>query len=191
MIKKELREPEMRGGMPLLEAFGQRESSRNFSDKAFDDQDLSNLLWAAFGISRPESGKRTAPSALNRQEMDIYVVMKDGWYLYEPQEHALIKKGNEDLREYTGLQDFVKTAPLNLVFVSDYNKLGDMDDESKFANSMASTGFISQNVYLYCASAGLATVVRGYIDRDKMREVFKLDDNQHIILSQTVGYPGK
>ncbi len=184
-----LPEPQRTGGMPLLEAFNNRQTIRSFSNRQLSSQDLSNLLWAAFGINR-DDGRRTAPSARNWQEMDIYLIMKDGWYLYEPKEHVLIKKGDEDLREYAGSQDFVSTAPLNLIFVSDHDRMTGASEENRVFYSATDVGFISQNVYLFCASEGLATVVRGLVDRDKLREVLKLRPSQHVILGQTVGYPG-
>jgi SagB-type dehydrogenase family enzyme len=184
-----LPEPQRTGGMPLFEALGNRQTIRSFSPRQLTSQDLSNLLWSAFGINRND-GRRTAPSARNWQEIDIYLIMKEGWYLYEPKEHALIKKGDEDLREYAGSQDFVSTAPLNLIFVSDHDRMTGASEENRAFYSAADVGFISQNVYLFCASEGMATVVRGLVDRDRLREVLKLRPSQHVILGQTVGYPG-
>ena len=184
-----LPEPQRTGGMPLFEALDNRQTIRSFSPRRLSSQDLSNLLWSAFGINR-DDGHRTAPSARNWQEMDIYLIMKDGWYLYEPKEHSLLKLGNEDLREYAGTQDFVATAPLNLIFVSDHDRMTGASEENRAFHSAADVGFISQNVYLFCASEGLATVVRGLVDRDRLHEVLKLRPSQHVILGQTVGYPG-
>ena len=184
-----LPEPQRTGGMPLFEALDNRQTIRSFSPRQLSGQDLSNLLWSAFGINR-EDGRRTAPSARNWQEIDIYLIMKDGWYLYEPKEHVLVKKGDEDLREYAGSQDFVATAPLNLIFVSDHDRMAGASEENRVFYSATDTGFISQNVYLFCASEGLATVVRGLVDRDRLREVLNLRPSQHVILGQTVGYPG-
>ncbi|MEJ2568451.1 MAG: SagB/ThcOx family dehydrogenase, partial [candidate division WOR-3 bacterium] len=152
-------------------------------------QELSDLLWAAFGINRPEEGKRTAPSAMNKQEIDRYVAKKDGLYRYDAEKNSLVQILDEDIRAATGEQDFVKDAPVNLVYVADYSKMGSLSQENKNLYSAADTGFISQNVYLYCASESLSTVVRGSIDRKKLRKVMKLKENQKIILAQTVGYP--
>jgi SagB-type dehydrogenase family enzyme len=182
--------PQMQGGRPLMEVLKDRKTSRSFSSKELSVQELSNLLWATFGVNRPEEGKRTAPSAMNKQETDIYVAKKDGLYLYDPNNNYLIKILGEDIREATGGQDFVKDAPVNIVYVADYLKMGDSSKENKDFYSAANTGFISQNAYLYCASEGLATVVRGWIDREKLHEVMKLKESQKIILAQTVGYPG-
>ncbi len=176
-----LPEPQRTGGMPLFEALDNRQSIRSFSARQLSSQDLSNLLWSAFGINRGD-GRRTAPSARNWQEIDIYLIMEEGWYLYEPQEHILIKKGDEDLREYAGSQDFVATAPLNLIFVSDHDRMTGASEENRAFYSATDTGFISQNVYLFCASEGLATVVRGLVDRDRLWEVLKLRPSQHAIL---------
>ncbi len=185
-----LPEPRMSGGMPLMDALKLRHSSRSYSSEQLSKQQISDLLWAAFGISRPERGLRTAPSAMNTQDIDIYVVMAEGWYLYDYENHALLRKGENDIRESTGMQDFVKTAPVNLVFVSDFTKLSDrMDDDTKKFYASNHAGYISQNIYLYCASEGLATVVRGAIDRDEIHKTLNLKDHQHVIFAQTVGLP--
>jgi len=154
-------------------------------------QELSNLLWAAFGVNRADVGKRTAPSARNRQEIDIYVATADGLYLYEPKDHALRPILKEDIREKTGGQPFVKEAPLNLIYVADFSRMGSYSGQQKEFYSACNTGFISQNVYLYCASEGLATVVRGMIDKPALAQVMRLSPDQKIILAQTVGYPKK
>ena len=183
--------PQMTGGKPLMDCLKARQSARDFGAEKLSPQVLSNLLWAADGINRPDSGKRTAPSAVNWQDIDLYAATADGLFLYLPKEHALQKVLAEDVRAATGSQDFVKTAPLNLVFVSDYTKLQRGTDEDKRFHSGAHTGFISQNVYLYCASEGLITVVRGLVNRDAAAKVMKLRPEQHITLAQTVGYPKK
>jgi len=182
--------PKMEGGRPLMEVLKDRKTVRSFSSKELPLQELSNLLWAAFGVNRPGEGKRTAPSAMNKQEIDIYVAKKDGLYLYDASKNGLIKILDEDIRGATGGQDFVKDAPINLIYVADYSRMGDAPQESKDFYSATDTGFISQNVYLYCASEGLGTVVRGWVDREKLHKVMKLEENQKIILAQTVGYPG-
>jgi len=183
-----LPEPEKTGGMPLMEALNQRHSGRSFQDKALTDQILSNLLWAAFGVNR-ENGKRTAPSSQGKTEMEIYVAKSDGLFLYLPEKNALKKILDEDIRAKTGKQNFVADAPVNLIFVANYKKAGNVDPEKYRYTSGMNTGFISQNVYLYCASAGLATVVRGWFDENELRKAMKLKDHKGIILTQTVGYP--
>lgn len=182
--------PQKTGGMSLLEALSLRQSQRSFSNQELNPQVLSNLLWAAYGINRPDGGI-TVPSARTWKEFDIYVVRANGWFVYEPGKHVLLKMGNEDLREFAGIQDFVKTAPLNLIFVADYDRMKDVTDELRKFYSATDVGFISQNVYLYCASEGLSTVVRAQIDKEKIREVFKLRPGQNPVLAQTVGYPGE
>jgi SagB-type dehydrogenase family enzyme len=183
--------PQMTGGKPLLDCLKARQSTRDFGTEKLSLQVLSNLLWAADGINRPDSGKRTAPSAVNWHDIDIYAATADGLFLYLPKEHALKKILAEDVRSATGSQDFVKVAPLDLVYVSDYSKMQRGTEEDKRFYSGAHTGFVSQNVYLYCASEGLNTVVRGLVDREAAAKIMKLRPEQHITLSQTVGYPKK
>ncbi|MDR2813266.1 MAG: SagB/ThcOx family dehydrogenase [Prevotellaceae bacterium] len=173
--------PQKSGGKPLMEALSQRKSSREFDAKALSEQTISNLLWAAGGFNR--NGMRTAPSANNKQEFEIYVALEKGLYLYNAKDNALELVKSGDLRSKTGKQSFVSVAPLNLVYVYDAAKMSD----EKMA--YADCGFISQNVYLYCASEGLATVVRGFVDRDDLAKVIGLKPGYAITLSQTVGYP--
>ena len=183
--------PQMEGGKPLMQALKERKTSREFSSENLSRQTLSNLLWAANGINRPDSKKHTAPTAMNCQEIDIYVATADGLYIYDANAHALNLVLKQDIRSATGRQPFVKDAPVNLVYVADYSKMSRASDEDKVFYSATDTGFISQNVYLFCASEGLATVVRGYVDRPALAKVMKLRDNQKIILAQTVGVPKK
>jgi SagB-type dehydrogenase family enzyme len=183
--------PQMTGGKPLLDCLKARQSTRDFSTEKLSPQVLSNLLWAADGINRPDEGKRTAPSAVNWQDIDIYAATADGLFLYLPKEHALKKILGEDVRSATGSQDFVKAVPLDLVYVSDYSKMQRGTEEDKRFYSGAHTGFISQNVYLYCASEGLNTVVRGLVDREAAAKIMKLRPEQHVTLAQSVGYPKK
>ena len=184
-----LPDPQRTGGMPLFEALDNRQSTRSYSPQKLTMQQLSNLLWAAYGVNRAD-GRRTAPSARNVQEFDIYLIMEDGWYIYDHTDHKLIRLGDEDLREHAGSQDFVPTAPLNLIFVADYDRMTGYSPENRDFYSATDVGFISQNVYLFCASEGMATVVRGLVDRDLLREVLNLKPSQHVILGQTVGFPG-
>lgn len=186
-----LPEPQTQGGMPLMEALKARKSTRSFSDKDIPLDILSDLLWAAYGINRPEEGKRTAPSARNWQEFDIYVAMKQGLYVYNAKANTLDLVIAKDIRELTGTQPFVAKAPINLIFIADFDRMGKASEEDKKFNAAADCGFISQNVYLFCASAGLATVVRGSIDRDRLAKEINLRPSQRIILAQTVGYPSE
>ncbi len=177
------------GGKPLLQVLKNRQSARAFSDRTLSAQMLSNLLWAAAGINRPD-GRRTAPTASNKQEIDIYVITADGLYLYEAKGHKLTVLLSDDLRTLAGTQDYAKTAPVNLVYVADFAKYAEgTSPENKLTYSGADTGFVSQNVYLFCASEGLATVVRAGIDRAALSKAMRLRPEQHIILEQPVGYP--
>jgi SagB-type dehydrogenase family enzyme len=181
--------PQVDGGRPLMQVLKERKSVREFSPQKVPPQVLSNLLWAAFGINRTDSGHRTAPSASNRQEIDIYVGLADGLYLYNAKSHALGPVLATDIRAVTGRQAFVRDAPVNLVFVADFARMGSGSTEDKVLYSAADAGFISQNVYLYCASERLVTVVRGSIDRPALAAAMKLRPDQRIILAQSVGYP--
>lgn len=180
--------PVKEGGLPLMEALMKRRSSRKFSPRELDLQTLSNLLWASFGFGG--GGKRrTAPSSHNRQETDIYVALPSGTYLYDPAENVLRLVLDEDIRALTGQQDFVGVAPLNLIFVADTSKITGKDERGTVETAYVDTGFISQNAYLYCASAGLATVTRAMIDKVALAAKLSLRPEQIITLAQTVGYP--
>jgi SagB-type dehydrogenase family enzyme len=181
--------PQTTGGMPLMQALQARHSTREFAGKPLTPQDLSNLLWAAAGVNRPDSGKRTAPSARDWREIDIYVTTADGAYVYEAKAHALRQVLARDVRALTGMQDFVASAPLNLVYVADQSRMQDANAEDMNRYAAADTGFIAQNVYLFCASAGLNTVVRGLVDREALAKALGLTPHQQVILAQTVGYP--
>jgi len=187
----QLPKPQMDGGRPLMQVLKDRSSSREFSPQKLPLQVLSNLLWAASGINRSDSGKRTAPSAANWQEIDIYVATADGLYLYDAKPHVLKPVLAGDIRALTGHQPFVKEAALNLIYVADFSRIGRGANEEKDFFSAADTGFIAQNVYLFCASEGLATVVRASIDKPTLAKTMKLKPDQRITLSQTVGYPKK
>ena len=181
--------PEAVGGMPLMQALKERHSTREFGSQPLPPQVLSNLLWAASGVNRPDTGQRTAPSAHDWREIDVYAVTADGAFRYDPPTHSLIKVATGDLRHLTGVQDFVATAPLNLVYVADLDRMSGASAEDKAFYSATDTGFIAQNVYLYCASAGLRVVVRGLVDRAALGVALGLGKHQRIILAQTVGYP--
>jgi len=180
--------PQKSGGMPVMEALSKRATARAFDSQDLSPQQLSNLLWAAFGVNRPD-GKRTAPSAMNFQETDVYVLLKQGAYVYDAKANRLMPALAEDVRALGGVQEFVKDAPVTLVFVADLAKMrGGLD---KDATASIDVGFISQNVYLYCASEGLATGVRLMVDRDALGKRLGLRADQHIIAAQSVGYPKK
>ncbi len=179
--------PQREGGRPLLSTLDQRRSTRAYSSRALSMRTLSNLLWAAFGVNRP-SGDRTAPYWRHIMVMDIYLTMADGVWLYDPKEHELQFYLPDDIRAQTGTQDFVATAPLNLVYVAHGERMPDLKEEERRLYSSVDTGFIGQNVYLFCASEGLATVFRGAVDYAKLTQAMKLPDHQFVTFAQTVGY---
>ena len=180
--------PTKHGGLPLMEALAKRQSAREFAPDALSMPVLSGLLWAAFGRNR-EDGKRTAPTALNAQEIDVFVALPTGAYLYDAAAHELRLVAAADLRRVTGYQDFVDEAPLDLVYVADHARMGMVPVGQRSAYAHVAAGAISQNVYLYCASSGLATVIRAWIDRDAIANALGLTHDQQVLLSQTVGYP--
>jgi len=185
----ELPPPWKTGGKPLAEAFWARRSTREFADRPVPVEVLSNLLWSAFGINRPASSDRTVPSWRHAIETTIYVAAADGAWRYDPRRHQLVQVVTDDVRVQTGMQDFVGTAPLNLVYVADGDRLeGAKGDEKRFW-AFTDTGFIGQNVYLFCASEGLAVVFRASLDRAKLAQTLKLPATKFITCVQTVGYP--
>jgi len=187
--------PSRKGGRPLMEAMNERASARMFSDKELSLQQLSDMLWAAWGINREADGRRTAPSSHNSQEMDVYVTLKSGLYLYDARANALRQINDTDIRALTGTQDFPATAPVNLVYVADLAKrglqIGHQVTDTDLLSSWANTGFMAQNVYLWCASEGLSCVIRAMIPRDKLNPEMDLKPLQRIILAQTVGFPAE
>jgi len=180
--------PQREGGMPLMEALSRRRSDREFARTELPPPVLSNLLWAAYGVNRP-GGWRTAPSALNAQEIDVYVALPSGGYLYDAAAHELRLVVSSDLRRVTGYQDFVDEAPLDFVYVADYRRMGLVPMSMRESYASVAAGAISQNVYLFAASIGLATVIRAWIDRDAIATTLGLSHDQEVLLSQTVGYP--
>ena len=180
--------PQKTGGMPLMDALAKRSTARAFDSKELASQQLSSLLWAAFGINRPD-GKRTAPSAMNFQETDIYVLLKQGAYVYSATSNRLDLVVAEDIRALGGTQSFVKDAPVTLVFVADFARMGQGSVDNKKNTANIDVGYISQNAYLYCASEGLVTGARGSVDRATLGPRLKLRPDQRIILAQSVGYP--
>ena len=182
--------PQKEGGRPLMQVLTDRKSTREFGPGTLSPQTLSNLLWAAFGINRPD-GRRTAPSAMNWQEVSIYVATPEGVYIYDAKANVLGPALAGDFRAATGTQSFVKDAAVNLVYVADLSKTGGAVSPETEMYTAADVGFIAQNVYLYCASEGLATVVRASIDKPALAKTLNLQPQQKIILAQSVGYPKK
>ncbi len=181
--------PEKEGGKPLMQALSERKSSRSFiPDKELSKQQLSNLLWAANGVNRQERTARTAPSASNCQEIDIYVYLKEGLYLYDAISHSLILKKKGDFRKEAGKQAFAETASVCLTYVGNFDKMPNYKEDQKEFYSATDCGFVSQNVYLYCASEGLGTVVLGMVDKEKVAKLLELK-NGKVLLSQVIGFP--
>ena len=184
--------PQMTGGRPLMDVLKDRKTTRSFAETKLPEQTLSNLLWAAWGINRSDRNLRTAPSASNQQEIDVYVALEKGLYVYEAKTNELEPVLAEDFRGATGSQKFVKNVPVNLIFVADHGRMyADriLEENIKEFYSAANAGYISQNVYLFCASEGLGTVVRGLVDREGLAKKMKLRADQKVILCQSVGYP--
>jgi len=186
----QLPKPRKDGGKPLMQALQERASTRAFAQRKLSIQQLSDLLWAAAGVNRPD-GHRTVPSAMNRQETDVYVILEEGAYLYEAAPHRLKQVSKADLRALAGTQDYARTAPVNLVYVADMSKAAGSDDPTRTLYSGSSAGSIGQNVYLYAASEGLATVIRASVDRTALAAALGLRPDQNITLAQSVGFPNE
>jgi nitroreductase len=185
--------PDKTGGKPIMQALNERQSIRTFKKENLTQQQLSELLWAGWGINRVSDKKRTAPSSRNVQEIDVYVSLQSGLYLYVAENNTLKQIHNKDIRSFCGTQDYVADAPVNIIYVSDMGKMGKKEGDeirdSELFSSWANTAFIAQNVYLYCASADLGCVIRGLVARDQLAPQMGLRSNQRIILSQSVGLP--
>jgi SagB-type dehydrogenase family enzyme len=179
--------PDTQGGVPLMQALARRHSERDFASSPLSPQQLSDLLWAADGINRPEVHEHTAPSAMNAQEIVIYVALAEGLYRYEAEHHTLELVAATDARRVTGLQDFVDAAPLDLVYVADHRRMFTIPEGRRDVYAAVCTGAIMQNVYLYCASAQLSTVARGLFDAEALAGALGLGSHQHVVLAQTVG----
>ena len=182
--------PQTNGGKPLMQALGARQSQRAFSPEELSPQTISDLLWAANGVNRPD-GRRTAPTAGNKQEIDVYAAKKEGLYLYDAVKNELVPILGGDIRSVAGKQDFVKVAPMILIYAADLSKMTGWSEEDTALYSATDTGYISQNVYLYCASEGLSTVVLGWVDKEDLAKAMKLRPDQRVMLTQPVGYPKK
>ena len=181
--------PRLYGGRPLMETFWARRSRREFSELALEPQLLSDLLWCAFGINRRDTEDRTAPVWRHRMVLDVFVCMESGVWLYDPQTHSLTLRGAADIRAQTGTQDFVATAPVNLVYVAHSERMGDLLSAERRLYASVDTAFIGENIYLFCASEGLATVFRGALDTEALGRVLHLEPDQFVTFAQSVGYP--
>lgn len=181
-------EPVRTGGATLMQALSTRKSAREYSPRELSPEVLSSLLWAADGVNRAD-GRRTAPTGLNVQDIDVYVMLSTGVYLYDARKHALKLVNAGDHRAVAGRQDYPRIAPVNLFYVQNLDKAMKADSANTARHGGIHTGAIMQNVYLFCAQEKLSCVARDYIDRDAVAKVLKLSDRQRIILSQTVGHP--
>lgn len=179
--------PRRIGGMALMDALQRRESKREFEPAALSQQILSDLLWSAAGINRPDTGGRTAPSAMNSQEVQLHVALPQGLFRYEPGAHALQLAVASDVRRVTGYQDFVDTAPLDLVYVADHGRMSLVPAAQRDRYAYAAAGAMAQNVYLYCAANGLATVIRAWFDAAALSAAMGLAADRQLLLCQTVG----
>ncbi len=184
-----LHPPDTDRGVSVMTALSQRASVREFDTTAIGHRDLSDLVWAANGINRPDEGKRTAASALNAQDIDVYVVLKQAVYLYNAHQHHLEPVVEGDYRRViAGRQESVAEAPLILLLVSDISRFGRGDEPQKLEWAAIDAGIVAQNVMLFCASEGFSTVPRSFMDREKLREILMLKDSQHIMLNIPVSY---
>lgn len=189
MKEIQLQAPDKERGASVMQALADRRTERVFADKELSLRDLSDLLWAAGGINRPATGHRTSPTALNAQDVDIYVVLPDGGYLYRPERQVLEPVAEGDQRLWVaGPQDFMVNAPVFLVFVSDISRFPSGDEGVRVRLGAYDVGIVSQNVNLFCAAVGLATVPRASMDIEKLREVLRLKDSQYPMMNNPVGY---
>jgi nitroreductase len=170
-----LKAPQLKKGLSVMQALNNRKSVREFSDKEFDNQTLSDLLWAATGVNRAD-GRRTNPTAMNKQEVDVYACLKSGAYFYNPQKHILQFISEGDCR--------VNKAAVTLFITADLSK-----SSEQWANVDA--GILSQNISIFAAGTGLVTVPRGSMDKNALKKILKLNENQILILNHPVGYPAE
>jgi nitroreductase len=177
----------------FMEILQKRKTSRQFDSKELSSQMVADLLWAANGVNRPESGKRTAPSAHNWQQIEIYLADSSGIFLYDANHNRLITLLNDDIRKLTGIQKYSGEAPVNLIYVMNKSKM----DETRYSEktlenfSYATVGAIAQNVYLFCAARKLNSAVRGEINKAALHKTMGLNSDQKILLAQSVGYPSQ
>lgn len=187
-----LNAPDMDRGLTIMKAFEKRGSATSFSSRELSLQDLSDLLWASNGINRPESGKRTAPTAVNAQDVDIYVLLRSGAYLYDHKAHLLKGIAAGDNRKLVSdRQTTFANAPVMLVLVSDISRFRGDDSDRKLSWAAMDAGIVSQNVSLFCAGAGLATRPRASMDIESLKKLLSLSDTQYPMLNNPVGYPNE
>ena len=179
--------PHQTGGMPLMEALAKRQSIREYDTRELSRQQLSDLLWATYGINRP-NGRRTAPTANNRQEFDLYVVLKEGAYRYDASAGKLLLVTTEDIRDQIAGRSFA-AAPVQLLYIADLSRRSETDENRKFLMAHIDCGYLSQDTGLFCASEGLATCPRATLNREVAAEKLQLRPEQRILLAHSVGYP--
>ena len=183
-----LPEPDKNVSMTLYQALQQRKSVREYSTKDIDDMKLSQLLWAAVGINRPD-GHLTAPTAINAQDITVYVCRKDGAYLYVAKDNTLQKVSDKDLRESVAAnQKFAAVAPISLVIVTDNAKFRGGSTNGPTISGAIDAGYVSQNIDLACEALGLCTVPRATMDKEALKKELKLTDSQNPILNHPIGY---
>ena len=187
--------PQKENTFPLVKALESRRSIRKWNDEPLSEQELSNLLWAACGITKEKMGKakskRTAPSACNAQEIRVNVLLESGVYRYKEEIHELENINSDDIRAHIGTQKMIKSAPMGLVYIADLSRMKGpffRSMETKRFSAWVDTGYVSQNVYLYCAASNLATVALALINRDKLPVLMGLEEHQKIVLAQVVGH---
>lgn len=179
---------------PLMKAIELRRTKRKWKDENLSEQEISNLLWVACGVTQEETkyrkSKRTVPSGCDSKEIKVYIALQDGLFLYDENNHQLVKVLSEDIREDIGTQKMMHSAPVGLIYVSDYSRMKSLvfkNDERKLYTSATDAGFVSQNVYLYCAAANLCTVVLGLVDREKLHKIIGLNEHEKVVYTQVVG----
>jgi SagB-type dehydrogenase family enzyme len=186
----QLPKADMKAGMPLMEALAKRRSQRSFADKPLSSEQMSRLLWAAFGVNRPGEDGRTAPSWRGSKETDIYVATAEGVSRYDPKSHALESYMSGDIRAKTGRQEFPETAPAVLIYVADYTRMAKASRDEQRLYAHVDSAIIAQNVYLFAASEGLATVMLGNVEKAELAKTLKLPETQIVTFTQPIGSPG-
>lgn len=183
---KQLPQPDMTLSVTLMEALQKRSSDRSYNaDKAVSDQQLSQILWAACGINRPDKKLLTIPTAINAQDIVAYVCTKEGVSVYDPLKLTLTKKTGEDIRPLlAGRQESVKAAPVFILLVSDQSKFR---QESQIFGAM-DAGYASQDICLMCAALGLKTVPRAMMDKEAVSKALGLPASTILELNHPIGY---
>jgi SagB-type dehydrogenase family enzyme len=192
-----LNEPNKKRGLPFMETLSVKASAREWSDEELNLQDLSDLLWAANGINRPEEKKYTASSAMNAHDVDLYLFMKDGVYLYDADTHALRQILDGDHRSEImmapppGARPAPSNPPVQIILISETARFRAGSPELKYEWGAIDAGIVSQNISLFCAATGLKTRPRAMMDRERIKKLLDLKETQHVFLNHPVGYAKK